>query len=118
MSDRDNKAVALRGEGVRMGGRFVPYKSTALLALAAAVGAGVPFRDEAGHEYLPCGPGPKVPPGRSHRNGTFTRTGAVPRSLHRWLRRADAHAPVGTLSRRAARWAKFHKQTPVSGGAR
>lgn len=69
-----------------MGGRFVPYKSTALLALAAAVGAGVPFKDAMGHEYLPCGPGPKVPPGRAHRDGTFTRTGAVPRRRHAFIR--------------------------------
>ncbi len=69
-----------------MGAKHVSYKSAALLALAAAVSAGVPFRDEAGHEYLPCGPGPKVPPGRPHRDGTFTRTGAVPRRRHAFIR--------------------------------
>ncbi len=68
-----------------MGGRFVPYKSTALLAMAAALGAGVPFDDAMGHEYRPCPPSRKRE-GRPHRDGTFTRTGAVPRRRHAFIR--------------------------------
>ena len=94
--------------------KYVAYKSAALLALAAAVGAGVPFRDEAGHEYAPC-PGAKRP-GRPHRNGTFTRTGAVPRSGHAFMRRPSAYTPGVSLTRAAKRWDRFHKATPVAGG--
>lgn len=98
-----------------MRGKFVPFKSTALLALAAAVGAGVPFKDAMGHEYHPM-PGAKKP-GRAHRNGTFTRTGAVPRRGHAWLRRAEAYEPGVSLTRAAKRWSRFHKATPISGAS-
>jgi len=91
--------------------KYVAYKSAALLALAAAVGAGVPFRDEAGREYFPA-PGIKRP-GRPRRNGVFTRTGAKPRSAHRWLRRAEAYTPGVSLTRSANRWARFHKASPI-----
>jgi len=95
-----------------MRGKFVSYKSTALLALAAAVGAGVPFKDAVGHEYHPM-PGARKREGRPHRNGTFTRTGAVPRRGHAWLRRAKVYTPGVSLTRSAKRWARFHKATPI-----
>lgn len=72
-----------------MRGKFVSYKSTALLALAAAVGAGVPFKDAMGHEYHPM-PGARKREGRAHRDGTFTRTGAVPRRRNAWIQRQRA----------------------------
>jgi hypothetical protein len=101
-----------------MRGKFVSYKSTALLALAAAVGAGVPFKDAMGHEYHPM-PGARKREGRAHRDGTFTRTGAVPRARHAFMRRSDEFVGMGSLRRRAMRWAQFHKATPIAdGGAR
>jgi hypothetical protein len=74
-----------------MTSKHVAYKSAALLALAAAVGAGVPFRDAAGHEYSPA-PGVRKREGRPHRNGTFTRTGAVPRRRNAFIQRKWAEA--------------------------
>ena len=95
-----------------MRGKFVSYKSTALLALAAAVGAGVPFKDAMGHEYHPM-PGARKREGRAHRDGTFTRTGAVPCARHAFMRRADEFVGMGSLRRRAMRWAQFHKASPI-----
>ena len=99
-----------------MRGKFVSYKSAALLAMAAALGAGVPFHDEAGHEYIPA-PRSQKREGRPHRNGVFTRTGAVPRQGHAFMRRADSFVGMGSLRRRAWRWSRFHKATPINGGA-
>ncbi len=90
-----------------MGSKYAAYKSAALLALAAAVGAGVPFRDEAGHEYHPM-PGARKPEGRAHRSGTFTRTGAVPRERHAFIR--SQQTPGDGLARRYARWATFARK--------
>ena len=97
--------------------KFVAYRSTALLALAAAVGAGVPFRDEAGHEYHPM-PGAKKP-GRAHRNGTFTRGSRKSRETHAFMQAQVGNGAVGcdSLRRRAARWSRFHKATPIGGAS-
>ena len=92
--------------------KHVAYKSAALLALAAAVGAGVPFRDEAGHEYAPC-PGGTKREGRPHRNGTYTRQSRSSRRCHAFMRRTDEFVGMGSLRRRAMRWAQFHKATPI-----
>ena len=99
-----------------MRGKFVSYKSAALLAMAAALGAGVPFHDEAGHEYIPA-PRSQKREGRAHRNGTFTRQSARARAGHAFMRRRDSFVGMGSLRRRAWRWSRFHKATPINGGA-
>lgn len=77
------------------------YVSKGLLAVLAAAAMAVPYTDAAGRQYVPAPRGRKREE-RPHRNGTFTRTGAVARRRNAWIQRQRAEER--TRAAFIARW--------------
>ena len=72
------------------------------LLVALALGAAY-ARDAVGYEYVPA-PRSRKREGRPHRDGTFTRTGAVPRRRNAFIQRRRAEV-AAALAREVSRGA-------------